>query len=149
MSAGQWVTFVLFCVLTVVLLAPFAPFAALYLVARNRPDLWEAYWHHPWLNGMLLSLILAAARIVFLFVLSLLPYISSAALYPATYAWYPELIASVFLADHGWNVAPSPDRLLRNYGVAFALNLAFWFGLLTLVALGKTRWVSSLTNSSQ
>jgi hypothetical protein len=142
LDAAEWGKMVVFGLLmVVVLLAPFAPFVALPLVARNRPDLWEAYWHHPWVNGSLLSLALAAARVLFLVALRLLSTVLSGAILPAAFAWYPEMFARLYLADRGWDVSPRPDEsLLRFYGIAFALNLAFWLGLLTLTTLARTLW---------
>lgn len=140
LTAAEWVMVALFFLLLIVaLLAPFAPFAVLLFVARTKPALVEAFWRHPWRNGLLVAVGLAAARVVFLLCLSLLGRVLSAAIHPAAYAWYPEMIAREYLSGMGWDVSPRPDEsLLRFYGLVFLLNLAFWLGVLAPAAVGRS-----------
>ena len=138
-SAKPWMTLALFCVLvTVVVIAPVAPFVTLFLVTRGRPDLWAAYWLHPWTVGSLLCCALAGARVAFLLGLNLLARVSSAAIYPASYAWLPEMMARIWFANRGLDVSPRPDESpFRFCAIVFALNTVFWFGVLILLAVGK------------
>ncbi len=141
-SAGDWFTLVLYALLTVVvLLAPLAPFAGFVFVARCRPAWWAAFWHNPVINGVLLAFALASARVVFLQILYLLAHVLSAAVYPMTYAWIPEMLARITLADLGWNVTPTPtESRFRFSAIAFAINLAFWLALLLLITTLSTFW---------
>ena len=63
---------------------------------------------------------------------------SGAAIYAAAYAWYPEILGRFYLEGRTEKMPPLPDDSQTQFcGIAFALNLAFRFGLLMLFALTR------------
>jgi hypothetical protein len=131
---GNLVAYLL--LLVVVLLAPFAPFAFFAWAYRFRPDWVAAYWQNPVGNAILLALALSALRVAFLAALFALATVFSVFIYVASAAWYPELLARLFLAERGLPVDPSPDgSLLAEVAILFGLNLVWWLAFL-LVAAG-------------